>query len=53
MRVAPEPELALDAALAATPEGGTLYALPTYTSMLELRRLLVRRGVAGEFWRDG
>lgn len=43
---------ALAAALAAAPEGGQIYALPTYTAMLELRRDLVRRGVADHFWRD-
>ena len=35
---------ALDAAAAAA--DGRLYALPTYTAMLELRELLARRGVA-------
>ena len=39
----------LDAALA---EGqGPLYALPTYTALLELRELLARRGQARESWR--
>jgi hypothetical protein len=52
MRVVPDPEAALDAALAATPAGGTLYALPTYTAMLDLRRRLVRRGAAQDFWRE-
>ncbi len=49
-----EPELAaaLDAALAALPPGQTLYALPTYTAMLELRAELVRRGWAKPFWED-
>jgi UDP-N-acetylmuramyl tripeptide synthase len=36
----------LDAALDATPDGGRLYALPTYTALLELRDLLARRGLA-------
>jgi UDP-N-acetylmuramyl tripeptide synthase len=36
----------LDAALAAAPDGGRLYALPTYTALLELRDLLTRRGLA-------
>jgi len=30
--------------------GGTLYALPTYTAMLELRALLVKRGAAASSW---
>jgi UDP-N-acetylmuramyl tripeptide synthase len=36
----------LDAALAGAPAGGRLYALPTYTALLELRDLLARRGLA-------
>ncbi|MBA2579311.1 MAG: DUF1727 domain-containing protein [Thermoleophilaceae bacterium] len=40
----------LDAALAGG-DGGALYALPTYTALLELRDLLARRGVAGR-WAD-
>jgi UDP-N-acetylmuramyl tripeptide synthase len=52
MQVVPDPAAALDAALAATPAERPLYALPTYTAMLALRALLVRRGVAHDFWRD-
>jgi lipid II isoglutaminyl synthase (glutamine-hydrolysing) len=50
-RIAVEPEIAasLDAALAAAP--GRLFALPTYTALLELRKLLADRGLAKEFWR--
>lgn len=51
-RVVPEPAAALDAALAATPEGATLYVLPTYTAMLGLRATLVERGIAEDFWRE-
>ena len=40
----------LDAALAAG-DGGPLFALPTYTALLELRDLLAARGVAGR-WSD-
>lgn len=39
----------LDRALAAA--GGRLFALPTYTALIELRTLLARRGLAPEFWR--
>jgi UDP-N-acetylmuramyl tripeptide synthase len=49
-RLTVEPDLAsgLDRALAAVPEQpGLLVAIPTYTAMLELRRELVTRGVAG------
>ncbi len=41
---------ALDAAVAAG-DGGPLYALPTYTALLELRELLSQRGLAGR-WAD-
>ncbi|MGI9621961.1 MAG: MurT ligase domain-containing protein [Acidimicrobiales bacterium] len=44
---------ALDAALQATPAGATLYVLPTYTAMLDLRQELGRRGAAQPFWEDG
>ncbi len=40
---------ALDRALAAGE--GPLYALPTYTALLELQDLLARRGHAEEYWR--
>ena len=38
---------ALDRAIGGAPEGGRIFALPTYTAMLGLREELVRRGVAG------
>ncbi len=44
LHVEPELPRGLDAALAAG--DGRLFALPTYTAMLELRAELVRRGVA-------
>jgi UDP-N-acetylmuramyl tripeptide synthase len=48
--IAVEPEISasLDAAVAASP--GRLFALPTYTALLELRKLLADRGLAKEFW---
>jgi lipid II isoglutaminyl synthase (glutamine-hydrolysing) len=46
--VEPEIEASLDAAVAAAP--GRLFALPTYTALLELRKLLAARGLAKEFW---
>jgi lipid II isoglutaminyl synthase (glutamine-hydrolysing) len=42
-------EPGLDAALAGG--DGPLYALPTYTALLELRELLAERGAAREYWR--
>jgi UDP-N-acetylmuramyl tripeptide synthase len=41
----------LDAAVAAGNGGAPLYALPTYTALLELRDLLARRGLARR-WSD-
>ncbi len=49
IEVVPGVEAALDAAVAAAP--GRLFALPTYTALLELRKLLAARGLAEEFWR--
>ncbi len=43
-------ERALDEGLERVPPGGTLYVLPTYTAMLELRRLVGRRGYASHYW---
>ena len=42
-------ERSLDRAVAAAP--GRVFALPTYTALLELRKLLASRGLAEEFWR--
>jgi UDP-N-acetylmuramyl tripeptide synthase len=49
--IAVEPEIgaSLDSALAAS--SGRLFALPTYTALLELHRLLSDRGLTPEFWR--
>ena len=41
-------EGSLDAAVAAAPE--RLFALPTYTALLELRTMLSRRGLAADYW---
>jgi UDP-N-acetylmuramyl tripeptide synthase len=42
---------ALDAAVRDGTDGRDLYILPTYTAMLSLRELLVRRGEATSSWR--
>jgi hypothetical protein len=42
----------LDDALANVEGGGTLFALPTYTAMLDLRAELARRGHVTPFWED-
>jgi UDP-N-acetylmuramyl tripeptide synthase len=50
-RIAIEPEIegSLDRAVADAPE--RVFALPTYTALLELHRLLSGRGLTEEFWR--
>jgi len=48
LRVEPGLARGLDAALA--DGAGTLYALPTYTALLELRDLLADRGHAPRYW---
>jgi UDP-N-acetylmuramyl tripeptide synthase len=50
-RIAVEPaiEASLDHAIESAP--GRVFALPTYTALLELRGLLADRGLAEEFWR--
>jgi lipid II isoglutaminyl synthase (glutamine-hydrolysing) len=47
-----EPDLgrALDRALQLTPSGGELIALPTYTAMLELQKIVAERGYARRYW---
>ncbi|HEY3434824.1 MAG TPA: Mur ligase family protein [Solirubrobacterales bacterium] len=49
IEVVPEIDASLDAAVRGA--GGRLFALPTYTALLELRKLLADRGLAEEFWR--
>jgi UDP-N-acetylmuramyl tripeptide synthase len=48
IEVVPDIEHSLDQAVATAP--GRLFALPTYTALLELRKLLADRGLAKEFW---
>ena len=49
IEVEPEIETSLDRAVAEAPN--RLFALPTYTALIELRKLLAARGLAKEFWR--
>jgi hypothetical protein len=51
LTVVPSVPDALDQALA-TARDGRLFALPTYTGLLELRAELARRGHAPHFWED-
>ncbi len=48
--VEPDPAAALRRALRQTPEGQTLYVIPTYTAMLRVRGLLARWAGRGAFW---
>lgn len=50
--VEPDPAKALDAALEVAQPGDTVFALPTYTAMLDLRAELVRRDLVVPFWED-
>jgi lipid II isoglutaminyl synthase (glutamine-hydrolysing) len=43
-------EKAFDIGLERVPSGGTLYVIPTYTAMLDLRKVLVGRGLASPYW---
>ena len=50
--VIPDLKAAIRAALEATPPGETLYVLPTYTAMLEIRKTLSELGYTHPFWED-
>jgi len=52
LAVEPDLEAALDAALETVVPGGTLYIVPTYTAMLDLRRIMVKRGLVTPFWEE-
>jgi len=46
----PALEKALDLGLKAIGPGETLYVVPTYTAMLDLRRTMVSRGLVAPYW---
>jgi UDP-N-acetylmuramyl tripeptide synthase len=50
IEMVPDWRAALHRAALATPEGETLYVLPTYTAMLELRAVLTRDGALQPYW---
>jgi UDP-N-acetylmuramyl tripeptide synthase len=52
MEVATDWEEALKRAVDATPTGETLFILPTYTAMLELRVVLARQGRLRPYWQS-
>lgn len=43
---------ALDAAVSRTPDGETLFVIPTYTGLLEVHRELERRGLTPHYWEE-
>lgn len=43
---------ALDQAINRTPEGETLFIVPTYTGLLEIHRELERRGLTPHYWEE-
>jgi UDP-N-acetylmuramyl tripeptide synthase len=47
-----DPRAALAAALERAEPGETVYVLPTYTAMLELRETLRQDGHVSGFWQD-
>jgi len=50
--VVPDTGEALSTALTQTPAGATLYVVPTYTAMLEVREILARRGQVAHYWEE-
>jgi lipid II isoglutaminyl synthase (glutamine-hydrolysing) len=50
LEVVPSLELALDRGLELAEAGTELVVLPTYTAMLELRRILTERGAVRPYW---
>ncbi len=43
---------ALDSAIQRTPEGETLFVIPTYTGLLDIHRELERRGLTPHYWEE-
>jgi len=50
--VIPDVAAALDHAVATAPPGDAVFALPTYTALLDLRGELTARGITSAFWED-
>ncbi len=51
IRIIKEYQLLLERGLEETPAGGCLYILPTYTAMLDIRRILKKKYNLKEFWK--
>lgn len=45
-------EEALQKGLDRLPQNATLTIIPTYTAMLELKKIFAKKGIGGEFWED-
>ena len=43
---------ALESALFSIPQNDTLIVIPTYTAMLELKKILAKKDIGGHFWED-
>ncbi|MDD5748242.1 MAG: Mur ligase family protein [Actinomycetota bacterium] len=41
---------ALDIALKSIPHGGTLFLISTYTAMLDIRKILAKKGYVAQYW---
>jgi lipid II isoglutaminyl synthase (glutamine-hydrolysing) len=52
IQLAPDHATAVRQLLAGTPAGATAYVIPTYTAMLDLRRILAAAGAVRQFWKD-
>ncbi|NPV70613.1 MAG: Mur ligase family protein [Firmicutes bacterium] len=52
LRIENDLKRALEIGLERTAPGSTLYVLPTYTAMLEMREIIHRMGYARMFWND-
>lgn len=50
--IASEPRQTIEQALARSEPGDTVYVLPTYTAMLEIRDVLRKTGYVGHFYED-
>jgi hypothetical protein len=45
-----EPDISDSLAAARVAAPGRLFALPTYTALIELRTMLAKRGLAKDYW---
>jgi UDP-N-acetylmuramyl tripeptide synthase len=50
IRIIKDYHMLIDEGLRRTPAGGCFYILPTYTAMLELRKIMERKGYLARYW---